>query len=130
MLGLASRYLAGLTRGAYTRVETDVDDKNRPLFLVREAAPSAAKTVGALSDGTRDQLHLALVLGSLQHHFSAGGEPMPLVLDDVLVHFDDARSQTALETLAWFSKVTQVLLFTHYGKIREQAAGIAAMSSL
>lgn len=130
MLKHASRYFTGLTRGAYTKVETDLDDRDRPHFLVRESASAAAKRVGDLSDGTRDQLHLALVLGSLEHRFAAGAEPMPLVLDDVLVHFDDARSQAALETLAAFSKTTQVLLFTHHEKIREQAKAFGEIYSI
>ena len=37
--------------------------------------------VTGLSDGTRDQLYLALRLASLEH-YAAHGEPMPLILDD------------------------------------------------
>ena len=57
----------------------------------------------------------------LKHRFSAGAEPMPLLLDDILVHFDDDRSMAALDTLAEFSKTTQLLLFTHHERVREQA---------
>ena len=92
--------------------------------LVRESSDSASKTMDALSDGTRDQLHLALVLGSLEYRFASGAEPIPLVLDDVLVHFDDDRSVAALEVLAEFSKTTQVLLLTHHTRIRQQAEAI------
>jgi uncharacterized protein YhaN len=123
-LRFASKYFEGLTRGRYCRVETDLDGKGQPFFLVREASDSAAKTLDALSDGTRDQLHLALVLGSLEHRFTSGAEPMPLVLDDILVHFDDDRSLAALEVLADFSRTTQVLLLTHHGRIREQAESL------
>lgn len=126
LLRHASGYFAGLTCGRYDHIETDVDEAGRPFFLVREAATKATKQLEALSDGTRDQLHLALVLGSLAHRFAAGGEPMPLVLDDVLVHFDDQRSLAALSVLAGFSAVTQVVLFTHHDRIREQAEGLVA----
>ncbi len=50
--------------------------------------------VRGLSDGTRDQLYLALRLASLEHH-ARTGEPMPLILDDILIHFDDDRARAA-----------------------------------
>ena len=124
MLKLASKYFEGFTSGRYCRVETDLDGKGQPFFLVREASDSAAKTLDKLSDGTRDQLHLSLVLGSIEYRFTSGAEPMPLVLDDILVHFDDDRSLAALEVLADFSRTTQVLLLTHHGRIREQAESL------
>ena len=124
MLKMASKYFSGLTLGRYARVETDIDSKGNSFFLVRESSDSASKTMDELSDGTRDQLHLALVLGSLEHRFASGSEPIPLVLDDVLVHFDDDRSVAALEVLAEFSKTTQVLLLTHHTRIREQAEAL------
>lgn len=126
MLRYASRHIAGITHGRYRRVETDIDGKGQPHFLVREASDGPAKLLDALSDGTRDQLYLALVLGSLEHRIESGAEPMPLVLDDVLVHFDDERSMASLEALAEFSRTTQVLLFTHHARIREQAESLGA----
>ena len=126
MLKFASKHLEDLTQGRYTRVETDLDEKDLPYFLVRETGASAAKIVQDLSDGTRDQLQLALVLGSLEHRFAAGAEPMPLVLDDVLVHFDDRRSMAALEVLAKFAHAGQVLLFTHHEKIRDLALSLGS----
>lgn len=125
VLAFASRHLAGLTRGRFTTVTTDLDDAGRAFVRVRAAAERRALTAEQLSDGTRDQLCLALVLGSLEHR-SRHTEAMPLVLDDVLVHFDDERSLAALEVLAEFSASTQVLLFTHHGRIREQAAALGA----
>ncbi|MGE0144484.1 MAG: AAA family ATPase [Planctomycetota bacterium] len=78
----------------------------------------------ALSEGTADQLYLALVLGSLRERFETE-EPQPVVLDDVLVHFDDERSEAALKALARFSSSAQVLLFTHHARIREFALSLA-----
>lgn len=126
LLRHASVHFAGLTCGRYDHIETDVEEDGKPFFLVREAATQTTKSLDALSDGTRDQLHLSLVLGSLAHRFAAGGEPMPLVLDDVLVHFDDERSLAALQELAEFAAVTQVILFTHHRRIREQATSLAS----
>ncbi|MBI5853204.1 MAG: AAA family ATPase [Planctomycetes bacterium] len=123
VLALAGRHLSSLTRGRYVAVQTDVDDHGKPVVRVRAANERRELEVDRLSDGTRDQLCLSLVLGSLEHRF-AHTEPMPVVLDDVLVHFDDERSLAALDALADFARTTQVLLFTHHGRIRDQALGL------
>ncbi len=45
-----------------------------------------------MSDGTRDQLYLSLRLATLEQHQSKG-EPIPFVVDDVLIGFDDNRTK-------------------------------------
>lgn len=76
--------------------------------------------VKQLSEGTADQLWLALHLAGIEHHVGRTG-PMPVVLDDVLVHLDDARSLQALRVLADLGQRTQVVLFTHHAKVVELA---------
>ncbi|WP_437777418.1 AAA family ATPase [Sorangium sp. So ce1097] len=76
--------------------------------------------VSGLSDGTRDQLYLALRLASLEHH-ARTGEPMPLILDDLLIHFDDDRARAALAVLGELTATTQVLFFTHHARLCELA---------
>jgi uncharacterized protein YhaN len=66
-----------------------------------------------MSDGTQDQLYLALRLASLEK-FSADGEPLPLLVDDALVNFDNARARAALKVLGNLGTKTQVILFTHH----------------
>ena len=70
-------------------------------------------TVAGMSDGTCDQLYLALRLASLEnwlrHH-----ESLPFIIDDVLLNFDDARAIASLQVLAELSKQTQVIFFTHH----------------
>ena len=41
-------------------------------------------------------------------------EPMPLILDDLLITFDNARTSAILPGLAELSKRTQIFLFTHH----------------
>ncbi len=127
LLGFASSYFAQLTRGRYNRIETELESGSDAGFRVRSTASSRSKPLHSLSEGTVDQLHLALVLGSLQHRFSAGAEAMPLLLDDILVHFDDDRSLAALETLVDFAKTTQVLLFTHHERVRDQGLEVGGV---
>ena len=76
--------------------------------------------VEGMSSGTRDQLYLALRLASLEKYMESA-EPMPFIVDDVLVDFDDARSQAALNALAELAEKTQVILFTHHSQVVEQS---------
>jgi uncharacterized protein YhaN len=73
-----------------------------------------------MSDGTQDQLYLALRLASLEK-FSADGEPLPLLVDDALVNFDNARAGAALKVLADLEPKTQVIFFTHHQHMVELA---------
>jgi uncharacterized protein YhaN len=51
-------------------------------------------------------------------------EPMPFIVDDVLVDFDDERSKAALNALADLAEKTQVILFTHHSRVVEQSRGL------
>ncbi|MGB4250391.1 MAG: hypothetical protein WBK16_06735, partial [Limnochordia bacterium] len=48
-------------------------------------------------------------------------EPLPLILDDVLINFDDRRAAAALRTLAELGRKTQVIMFTHHLRLVELA---------
>jgi len=64
-----------------------------------------------LSGGQRDQLYLAVRLGIAA--FAGGGDPLPLILDDPFVNFDDDRFRAAARFLAErTSAAQQVILFT------------------
>ena len=76
--------------------------------------------VEGLSEGTRDQLYLSLRLATLLRYAKAR-EPLPLVLDDVLVHSDDERAAAALGVLAEVARSMQVLFFTHHARLVELA---------
>lgn len=118
ILQRAEELFRRLTGGRYEslRVVLGADEKPE-LRCIREGSEVE---IGGLSDGTRDQLFLALRLATVERH-AAEGEPMPLVLDDVFVHFDDERTRAALEVLAELSRVVQVLLFTHHARVVELA---------
>ena len=60
------------------------------------------------SDGTADQMYLALRLAVSQ----ALTPDAPLVLDDAMVRFDDARLRAALDILQEIAQEKQILLFT------------------
>ena len=73
-----------------------------------------------MSDGSRDQLYLALRLATLEQHLKKG-EPMPFVVADILIGFDDHRTRVCLEVLAQLSTRIQVLVFTHHRRVLELA---------
>ena len=69
--------------------------------------------VAGMSEGTRDQLYLALRFAAIELH-QVNHEPMPLILDDLLITFDDDRTRAILPLLRKLAGTTQVLLFTHH----------------
>jgi uncharacterized protein YhaN len=73
-----------------------------------------------MSDGTADQLYLALRLAGIEHYLD-GNEPMPFIVDDILIKFDNSRAAAALQALAEISAKTQVIFFTHHRHLVELA---------
>ena len=66
-----------------------------------------------MSDGTQDQLYLALRLASLEK-FSAEGEPLPLLADAALVNLENTRARGDLKALGNLGAKTQVIFFTQH----------------
>jgi uncharacterized protein YhaN len=124
LLQRASRYLELLTEGRCRKVGVDDDPKKGPR-LSAIYSTGEERLVPELSDGTRDQLYFALRLAAIEESFASNG-PMPVVLDDVLVNFDDDRARSALRCLAALAATSQVLLFTHHRHVlslAEEALG-------
>ena len=101
--GAASR-MARLTHGRYGRLRLKED---LGLLAGAEGEETLREAIWR-SDGTLDQLYLCLRL-SLAETLTPDA---PLILDDALVRFDDARLQAALELLKEESDTRQVVLFT------------------
>jgi uncharacterized protein YhaN len=119
ILTRASDLFRRLTLGAFAALRAGFDDKDQAVLrCVRKDAREAA--IEALSDGTRDQLFLALRLATLER-YAETNEPMPLIVDDILVHFDDDRARATLEVLSEVAERTQILFFTHHARLVELA---------
>ncbi|MCP4116959.1 MAG: AAA family ATPase [Desulfobacteraceae bacterium] len=125
VLKIASGYFKNLTLGSFVRLRTDVDDKGEPV-LVGVRPDGVRLTVEKMSSGTRDQLYLALRLATLEWRLSTC-EPMPFIVDDILINFDDERSRATLAVLGDLSKKNQVILFTHHRQIVEEANRIKGL---
>lgn len=128
VLAITSRYFRELTLGSFAGLLTDENDQGEPV-LVGSRPNGARVLVERMSSGTRDQLYLALRLASLEWRL-AGHEPMPFILDDILVNADDARSKAALKILGELAAKTQVILFTHHRRIVDEARHLATVSGL
>jgi uncharacterized protein YhaN len=120
VLEAASHYFKTLTRGSFDGLKADFNDKGEPVLKVVRAGDGTTLTIEALSDGTRDQMFLALRLGGLSRHIENSGS-VPFIVDDVLVHFDDARASAALLALAALAQKTQIIFFTHHRHLVELA---------
>lgn len=104
----ASVYFHKLSDGRYRRIWTPLgmnvlkvdDDEGRPL------------EIADLSRGTREQLFFSLRL-ALANSFAKRGVVLPLMLDDVLVNFDDDRVAAAAKLLQEYGeRGRQVFVFT------------------
>jgi len=85
--------------------------------------------VAALSEGTADQLYLALRLAALEVQRSPD-RLMPLVLDDVFMTADDERAANMFKALDKFSAQCQVLVFTHHRHLMDIAERSVTAGSL
>jgi uncharacterized protein YhaN len=70
-----------------------------------------------MSDGTADQLFLALRLAALEQSFEAG-ITLPFLADDLFINFDDRRAHAGFMVLGEIARKTQVLFFTHHAHLR------------
>ncbi len=124
VLARAGELFSKLTLGSYANLRDELDESGKPILL--GLRPNDLEvSVGGMSDGTRDQLYLSLRLATLEQHLNKG-EPMPFVVDDILIGFDDNRTRVCLEVLAELAVSTQVLLFTHHWRVLELAGELEA----
>ena len=100
----AQGYLARLTLGRYDRLNLSSD------FTLRSGSrqEEVLRDARWRSDGTADQLYLALRL-SVAQELTPGA---PLILDDALVRFDEERMKAAMGVLREMAQSRQVIVFT------------------
>lgn len=122
LLRRAGELFATLTVGSFRGLQTDYDDRDEPVLAGLRQDGRRVRVEG-MSDGTRDQLYLALRLATLERYLEQA-EPLPFVVDDILINFDDERTAATLKVLADLSTRTQVILFTHHARLKDLAAGM------
>ncbi|HQX49079.1 MAG TPA: AAA family ATPase [Planctomycetaceae bacterium] len=117
MIATVSRLLTQMTGGKY--IEFDRSGGGRQNMLIRRA-DGIERTPDQLSTGTREQLYLAIRLAYVLHYCQKS-ESLPVIIDDVLVNFDDQRAKQTLTALAGISQSAQVLFFTCHAHMVEIA---------
>lgn len=130
MLKAASSYFAQITGGEFEGLVND-DSQDRPVIAARrpEGQGGALLTVDAMSEGTADQLYLALRLAALDLQRQRGVD-LPVILDDVLMTSDDSRAICIFKALQQFSKAGQVIVFTHHRHLCDLARSCIAPEAL
>ena len=114
MLTRAETLFRTLTLGRYAALQLALDGDAPRLLAIRDG-----RTVGvsAMSEGTADQLFLALRLAAVEQSVAAG-MVVPFVADDLFVNFDDDRAEAGFRVLGELARQTQVLFFTHHDHLR------------
>lgn len=102
----ADRILKRITGGGY-RLFTPVDGKE----VILEDTNMGYKGEAAWSSGLADQVYLAIRLG-LAMEFGKTIEPLPILLDDILVRYDPERQEGAVRAILETAERCQVFFFT------------------
>ncbi len=121
VLQAAERLFRAVTGGAYSRIVKPLDSD----ALLVENARGERRQLFELSRGTREQLYLAMRLGLIEEH-DKRSEPLPVILDDVLVNFDETRRARFLEELHAFAQDRQVLALTCHASVLKDYESLGA----
>lgn len=121
----SSHWFSEITGGSFRAIGTSYQNGDEPVIAGLRGDPSHPEEVlvSGMSEGTRDQLYLALRFAGLELHLQ-DHEAMPMILDDLLVHFDDSRAGGALKGLSHLGRGSQVFLFTHHAHMVELARSV------
>jgi uncharacterized protein YhaN len=123
LLTTAGELLERLTGGRYVAVRPRTNDNQRSLAVVR--ADDEEQALDELSEGTADQLYLALRLAGIDQlqteRITRGIPTVPVVLDDILITFDESRAAAAVTVLAELSARWQIILLTHHDHLVDLA---------
>lgn len=116
VLRRASEYFAQMTNGRFSGIRVPFAAERR-----LEAVEPNGRGVDTayLSRGTAEQLYLAMRF-ALAEEYGARVQ-LPLVMDDILVNFDEERMQSCLKVLERLSERHQIILFTCHRHIRDAA---------
>ena len=104
------------------RVEHTRDSQT---MMALEADGVTLKALDQLSEGTSDQLYLALRIAALED-YARKVPPLPFIADDILQTSDDARTLATLRALAALSETVQTIVLTHHPHVAALSATLPA----
>jgi uncharacterized protein YhaN len=120
LLKRASELFQRLTLNSFCGLTTEYLANDQPILVGLRTPDGIGIPTSGMSDGTRDQLYLALRFASIERYLLKN-QQMPLILDDILINFDDERSRAALAILGELSQQLQILFLTHHPHLLELA---------
>jgi uncharacterized protein YhaN len=103
----AGRFFHRMTGGRYQGIVSPLGENT--LWAVSRHGERISPEV--LSRGAAEQLYLSVRFGFIRHQ-AGNAEPLPVIMDDILVNFDPDRAARATETIRLLSSSHQVLYFT------------------
>lgn len=119
LLKRAGHMFATLTSHSFSDLRVEYDEQDRA-HLAGIRPDDSTVSVGGMSDGTADQLYLALRLASVDEYLGRA-HPLPFIADDLFINFDNKRAAAGFQVLAELGRKTQVLFFTHHWHLVEIA---------
>ncbi|MEA1992738.1 MAG: hypothetical protein U9N58_11230, partial [Thermodesulfobacteriota bacterium] len=111
---------ARMTLGSFEGLRLEFSERGDAVLVGVRPGGKEIVGVGGMSDGTADQLYLAVRLASLETYLERN-EAMPFIVDDILIKFDDDRAVATLQVLAQLAEQTQIIFFTHHQHLMELA---------
>lgn len=117
---------ARITEGRYDSLSLE-QEEGEGIHIHSKAATDFLPAGEPISRGTLDQLFLSLRL-ALVGHLEAGGETIPLFLDEILAHWDDRRLDEGLGVLSGIAEERQVFCFTCRRSLHEAMLECGASS--
>ena len=103
----AASHFERFTAGRYARIVAPPGDASVRV----ETEGGEGRTTEELSRGTAEQLYLALRFGLIEE-FASHAEPLPVIMDDILVNFDAERAARAAVAIRDLAGRHQVIYFT------------------
>lgn len=101
-----SNYFKKMTESAYIQVYAPIG--NKPFQV--ESNDNLRYTVNELSQGTIDQLYVALRLAVSE--IMSDKHRLPFIIDDAFVHFDMIRTKRIIEIVEEIAEEQQIIIFT------------------
>lgn len=123
VLRRAGELFSRLTIAAFSGLDTHDNDDGTSVLVGMRADGASTVGVGEMSEGTCDQLFLALRLASLEVYLE-NNPPIPFIVDDILSNFDNDRAAATMAVLGELSAKTQIIMFTHHQHLIDVARSV------
>ncbi|RIW30932.1 hypothetical protein D3H55_16240 [Bacillus salacetis] len=109
----AEYYLGVLTNGEYAKIHSQQDS-----YFTIQRKDGMMFTPDELSQGTKEQVYIALRFALVL--ILKDAYPMPVIIDDGFVNFDEKRTEAVMKLLEQLKDEVQILFFTCHPHILEK----------